>query len=127
MMIVLNFSHPLTPAQMAQIEALTGSAISEVRGDIAKLNNALPFELQIREMVERVGFSSDEWQTVPLVVNLPGYAPAVAVLLAELHGRMGYFPAIVRVRPVVGAVPPRFEVAEVLNLQAIREVARQQR
>ena len=64
---------------------------------------------------------------MPLVVNLPGYAPAVAVLLAELHGRMGYFPAIVRVRPVGGAVPPRFEVGEVLNLQAIRVEARKQR
>ncbi len=127
MMIVLNFSHPLTSEQLAQVEALTGSAVGEVRGEMAKLDNALPFGQQVPEMVERVGLSSDEWQTVPLVVNLPGYAPAVAVLLAELHGRMGYFPAIVRVRPVAGAVPSRFEVAEVLNLQAIREVAREQR
>lgn len=126
-MIILNFSHPLTSEQLTQVEALTGSAISEVRGEMAKLDNALPFGQQVRGLVDRVGLSSDEWQTVPLVVNLPGYAPAVAGLLAELHGRMGYFPAIVRVRPVEGAVPRRFEVAEVLDLQAIREVAREQR
>lgn len=126
-MIILNFSHPLTSEQLAQVEALTGSAISEVRGEMMKLDNALPFGQQVREVVERVGLSSDEWQTVPLVVNLPGYAPAVGVLLAELHGRMGYFPAIVRVRPVEGAVPRRFEVAEVLDLQAIRDLAREQR
>jgi hypothetical protein len=46
------------------------------------------------------------------------------VLLAELHGRMGYFPAIVRLRPMPESVPPRFEVAEVINLQAVREHAR---
>jgi len=126
-MIILNFSHPLTSEQLAQIETLTASPISEVRGEMAKLDNALPFEQQVRGMVERVGLSSDEWQTGPLLVNLPGYAPAVGVLLAELHGRMGHFPSILRVRPVQGAVPRRFEVAEVLDLQAIREVAREQR
>ena len=57
-MIILNFSHPLTPPQLTQIEALTGSAISEVRGEMAKLNNALPFGQQVREIVERVGLSS---------------------------------------------------------------------
>ena len=123
-MIILNFSHPLTEEQLNQIESLTGSAVSEVRGEMAKLDNALPFEEQIQSLVERVGLSSEEWQTTPLLVNLPGYAPATAVLLAQLHGIMGYFPAILRVRPVVGAIPPRFEVAEVLNLQAIRQVTR---
>ncbi len=45
-------------------------------------------------------------------------------LLAELHGRMGYFPAIVRIRPVVDSLPPRYEVAEIINLQNVRETAR---
>jgi len=49
------------------------------------------------------------------------------VLLAELHGRMGYFPPIVRLRPVPNALPPRFEVAEIINLQAVREAARTRR
>jgi hypothetical protein len=48
-------------------------------------------------------------------------------LLAELHGRMGYFPSCVRMRPVPGAVPPRYEVAEVLALQKVREEARMRR
>ena len=37
-------------------------------------------------------------------------------LLAHLHGRMGYFPDCVRLRPVEGARPPRFEVAEIIEL-----------
>ena len=31
---------------------------------------------------------------------------------------MGYFPAIIRVRPVAGSTPPTYEVAEIINLQA---------
>mgnify|MGYP001335350054 CR=1 FL=1 len=49
------------------------------------------------------------------------------VLLANLHGRMGYFPPILRMRPVEGAIPPRFELAEVINLQALRDAARKER
>jgi hypothetical protein len=48
-------------------------------------------------------------------------------LLAELHGLMGYFPDCVRLRLVEGARPPRFEVAEILNLQAYREAGRSHR
>jgi hypothetical protein len=48
-------------------------------------------------------------------------------LLAELHGRMGYFPAMLRLRPVTGSTPPRFEVAEIINLQTVRDRARSRR
>jgi hypothetical protein len=40
---------------------------------------------------------------------------------------MGYFPPVVRLRPVAGSLPPRYEVAEILNLQAIRDEARKRR
>lgn len=123
-MIILNFSHPLTAAQLSQIESLTETKVEEVRGEMAKFDNSLPFAEQVRSMVTRVGLSSEEWQSVPLLVNPPGYAPAALTLLADLHGRMGYFPAIMRLRPVAGAMPPRYEVAELLNLQGVRESAR---
>ena len=48
-------------------------------------------------------------------------------MLAELHGRLGYFPPVLRLRPVEGALPPRFEVAEILNLQDVRDAARAKR
>lgn len=38
-----------------------------------------------------------------------------------------YFPACIRMRPVAGARPPRYEVAEVLDLQTVRDRARQRR
>jgi hypothetical protein len=45
-------------------------------------------------------------------------------LLAEIHGRSGFFPTILRLRPMPGSIPPQFEVAELLNLQSIRDAAR---
>jgi len=77
--------------------------------------------------VEAAGLTPGEWQSAVLLVNLPSLNYSAAVLLAELHGRMGYFPACLRLRPVAGAVPPRFEVAEILDLQAVREEARRRR
>lgn len=126
-MILLNFAHPLTAEQLAQVEALTGQPVAEVRGEMPQLNHTLPFAEQVRALVDRVGLSPEEWQTTPLLVNPPGYAPAAAALLAELHGRMGHFPALLRLRPVEGSTPTRYEVAEVLNLQQVRDAARKRR
>lgn len=38
-----------------------------------------------------------------------------------------YFPTVVRIRPVPDAVSRRFEVAEILDLQAVRDEARSRR
>ncbi|MCL4266143.1 MAG: hypothetical protein KJ069_23235 [Anaerolineae bacterium] len=48
-------------------------------------------------------------------------------MLAELHGRMGYFPAIIRLKPIPDSLPPQFEFAEIINLQAIRDRSRTHR
>lgn len=126
-MTFLNFAHPITDEQKAQIEQLIGHPIQRIIEIPVQFDHARGFHEQVLELLERVGLSATEWQTTPLLVNLPSLSVIAATLLAELHGRMGYFPAVVRVRPVEGAVPPRFEVAEILNLQHIRDTARAQR
>jgi len=126
-MILLNFTHPLTAEQLAQVAALIGQPVAEVRGEMPQFDHQLPFAEQVRALVDRVGLSPQEWQTMPLLVNPPGYASAAAALLAEIHGRCGHFPALLRLRPVEGSTPTRYEVAEVLNLQQIRDEARRRR
>ena len=126
-LIVLNFSHPLTREQLAQLEEQTAQKLERVIEVDAHIDPGAPLAPQVAAMVERAGLSPVEWQTRPVLVNPPSLNFSTAVLLAELHGRCGYFPPVVRLRPVPGAVPPRFEVAEVLNLQAVRDAARQQR
>src|SRR5579884_3293312 len=122
-MLILNFTHPLTQEQCAQIEALAGTPIKEVRTIAVQIEQAEPLGPQIIAIVEAAGLSSQEWQTRSLLINPPGYAPAAFVLLAELHGRIGHFPSLVRLRPRPGALTI-YEVGELLNLQAVREEAR---
>jgi hypothetical protein len=126
-MILINFAHPITEQQRAQIEAMTGSTIERVIDVPAQFDNMQPFEPQVVELLDRVGLTSQEWQTLPILVNLPSLNVIAAVLLAELHGRTGHFPAVIRLRPIPNSTPPQFEVAEILNLQAIRDSARQRR
>ncbi len=125
-MLILNFSHLLTREQRAQIEALAGAPIEEVRTIPVQIDQAEPLEPQITAIVVAVGLTSEEWQTRSLLINPPGYAPAAFVLLAELHGRIGHFPSLIRLRPKSGPVTS-YEVAELLNLQSIREAARRRR
>ena len=125
-MLILNFTHPLTDEHKAQIEALANRAINEIRTIPVQIDQAQPLGPQISTIVDTAQLSSQEWQTRPLLINPPGYAPAAFVLLAELHGRIGHFPSLIRLRPLPGPVTT-YEVAELLNLQAVREAARQRR
>lgn len=126
-MIVLNFSHPLTPEQTGQIEALTQQKIEQVVDIPVQFDNDQAFEPQLQELMAKLPLTSDELQTKPILVNLPSLNTIAALLLAELHGRMGYFPPVLRLRLIANTTPTKFEVAEILNLQVVRDKARQER
>ena len=125
-MLILNFTHPLTDEHKAQIEALAGTTIDEVRTIPVQIDQSKPLIPQVSTIVDAAQLSSQEWQTRALLVNPPGYAPAAFVLLAELHGRIGHFPSLIRLRPKSGPVTA-YEVAELLNLQSVRADARTRR
>jgi hypothetical protein len=125
-MPILNYSHPLTPDQREQIAALVGDVL-DVRTIPVQIDQTQPLDVQVVALADAAALSPEEWQTVPLIVNLPELAAVAAVLLAELHGRIGHFPTIVCLRPVPDSTPPRYEVSELLNLQTLREHARQRR
>ncbi len=125
-MLILNFTHPLTDEHKAQIEALAGTQIDEICTIPVQIDQAQPLGAQITAVVEAAQLSSQEWQTRPILINPPGYAPAAFVLLAELHGHIGHFPTLIRLRPKPGPVTA-YEVAELLNQQTIRETSRQGR
>ena len=96
-------THPLTDDQNAQIAGIAHAPIEEVRTVRVQIDQEEALEPQIARIVDGAGLSSYEWQTRrALLVNSPGYAPAAFVLLAELHGRIGHFPALVRLRPKSG-------------------------
>jgi hypothetical protein len=126
-MILLNFSHPLTPDHLAQVETLAGEKVERVIDVPTQFDHARPFAEQVEALVDRTGLTPQEWQTTPLLVNPPALNLIAVTLLAHLHGRMGYFPTVLRLRPVPGSTPPRFEVGELVNLQAVRDAARERR
>lgn len=126
-MILLNFSHPLTGDQLARVVELTGQPIKHTIALPAQFDHAQPFEPQLTALMAQVDIAPGEWQTASILINPPSLNFIAGLLLADLHGRMGYFPPIIRLRPVEGVLPPRYEVAEILNLQSIRDAARTRR
>ena len=126
-MILINFAHPLTTEHLKQIEGLTNQRVVRVIEIPTHIDPQERISLQVAELIEQVGLSPTEWQASPLLINPPSLNFIAITLLVELHGRCGYFPAHLRMRPVKGSVPLRYEAAEVLNLQDVRESARKTR
>lgn len=126
-MKILNFSHPLSSEQLAQVsELLPGQTFSVIQVK-CQLDHCRSFIDQVKLLIDCVGWTPTQWQQVPFMVNIPGHAAASACVLAEIHGRAGYFPTILRLAPIPGVVPPQFAVAEIVSLQHVREEARTRR
>ena len=123
-MILLNFAHPLTTEQLAQSEALLGQPFTQVIDLPVSFDPQQSFKLQAQALAASIPLTPSELQTAALIVNPPSLNYITSLILAELHGRMGYFPPLLRLRPVADSLPTRFEVAEVLNLQTVRDRAR---
>lgn len=126
-MLLLNFAHPLIPDHLQQIEALTGQRVARVIDISSQVDVQQPLAPQIAAMADAPGLSPTQWQTEAILINPPALNFSAVALIAELHGRMGYFPPVVRLRPVAGSLPRRFEVAEILDLQSLRAQARTRR
>lgn len=126
-MIILNFTHPLTENDVNKIQEITGKEVTKILDISSQIDTDKDLEPQLAVMLEDTGLSSKEWQTTPLIVNLPSLSYSAAVLLSMFHGLTGYFPPVLRLSPLKGALPPLFEVAEILNLQEIRSKFREKR
>ncbi len=126
-MILLNFSHPLPSDQLARLGELAGRPVDRVVEIKTQIDPQAPLVPQVVALADACGLTPSEWQTEAVLVLPPSLNFVAVALLAELHGRMGYFPAHVRTRPVERALPPRYEVAEIVNLQAVRDEARTRR
>ena len=125
-MILLNYAHPLTAEQLVRISELANTT-PDVRDIAVHIDRNDPLAGVAVALADAAKLDGSAWQTTPLLLNPPGLAPLALALIAEIHGRCGYFLPILNLRPVAGSLPPRFEVAEILNLQTLREAARERR
>jgi hypothetical protein len=119
--ILLNFTHPLTADHLAQLETLTGQAVERVVDAPVQFDVMVSFVTQVGGLADDINLTPVEWQTKPILINPPALNVIAVTLMAELHGRMGYFPPVVRLRPGT------FEVMEIINLQSVRDLARRTR
>lgn len=126
-MHILNFSHPLTQSQVAGIESLIQLKVENTMEVRVQFDTSKAFVPQVIEMLEGLNISPNQWQTESWLVMLPSLNFITAILLAELHGRMGRFPTIVRLRPAADLLVSTFEVAEIINLDSVRNAARTRR
>lgn len=126
-MNLLNLSHPLTPAQLEQIQELTGQPVSSTIEARVQFDLNEPFAPQVVRLLDELNITPQRWQGEPWLVVLPSLNYIAALMLAELHGRIGHFPAIVRLRPVPNSPVTAFEVAEIINLDQVRQTARTRR
>ncbi len=126
-MIVVNFSHPLGDCQVARIEQLCNARIQRVASAPARFDETLSFSDQAVRLVDATGMSADEWQTERLVLVPPSLAAIACLVIAEIHGRAGYFVPIARLSPRPDSVPPVFDVVEILDLATQRATARSRR
>ena len=126
-MIALDFGHPLTDAQKTAIEQQTGLPLDRTLVVDTQIDTLKALTPQVSAWLDGIPLSPAEWQTEPIVAILPSLNYSAAALLAELHGRTGHFPTIVRLRPAPDSLVPRFDVAEIINLQSVREEARTKR
>jgi hypothetical protein len=125
-MLLLNFAHELFPEDITAVEAISGQTVSRL---IERLNPYFDvqrsYEEQARELVDSLQLEPDEWRP-PILVNLPSFGVITALVLADIHGRLGHFPAVLRLRPVKDAKVRQFEVAEIIDVEAIRDKSRKE-
>lgn len=118
--IVLNFSHPFTDTQGDEIARLVGDewGIQPI-GDLSRqyrYNTAEELAEQVREQVAAAGISPWAWQNCKIVVNLPAHSGGAMIALVEMHGRMGYFPTVLRVERAEDG----FHFTEAIDLEKLR-------
>ena len=125
-MIILNFSHPLTDVHLQSIACLSKQEeLPQVIDLPVKFDVNQPFISQLDALAQALPLSSKELQTLPILVNLPALNYIAALVIAYLHGVTGHFPSIIRLKPIPESTLTVFEVAEIINLQSLRDETRE--
>lgn len=127
-MHILNFAYPITDLQLERINSLLEpQTVEEVYTIPVQFDPTVNFQPQLETLLSAIPLTTEELQSLPLLINLPSLNSIAVMLLTSLHGRMGYFPSILRLRSKPNQTPPIFEVAEIINLQALRDYSRLER
>jgi len=126
-MLLINFSHSLTKPQISEINKRLSKKVDQIVTCEVHFDNDQDFSDQVRKLFGSGRIPTDRFQKEPFLVILPSHSFIAGLVLAELHGRMGHFPAVVRISPETSNLPLVYRVAEIIDLQAVRDNARKDR
>lgn len=123
--LVLNFVRALTPAQIDQLRCLLGALpeVIDLPGAPVQFPAERLLDESVTDVLDSAGLTLDQWTSLSIIVNLPGLAPAASAIIAEIHGRTGHFPHVIRLTPSPEDSSV-YIVSEVVKLQNIRDAAR---
>ena len=105
-MIVLNFSHPLTEEQKAQIESLTGNTTSEVRTIPVQIEQGEPLGPQIVALADASRPLFGGMAKTSLVITPPDSHMPPVCSLQSFMGAWGASHPSYALRPVTRQSPP---------------------
>lgn len=127
-MKLLNFSHAVSPEQLAQLREQVGLEVAPeaIVGVKTDLDLGQPLAAQVVMLVDSVSWQRADWETTPFLVILPSHPDIAVLVAAEIEGRSGHLPDVLRRRPVKDEKTglTRFEVVEIINPYALRNEAR---
>lgn len=82
-MILINFSHPITEAQHAQLSEMLAHPVSLTIDIRSQIDMAQPIAPQVRAMVDSAALTPERWQSEQIVVNLPALNHSAGLVVAE--------------------------------------------
>lgn len=124
-MTILNLASQLSSDDVSAVAALSGRKPRRVVNVVPNFVESEPLGPQVRELLDGLGFSSADWEKQSIILNLPPDPAASALIVAEIAGRRGRTPSVIRWRTAPGGQGR--EPAEVISLHEIRKEARHQR
>jgi len=122
MIYLLNFSHPFTREQLATIADDYGIRIEDITviSCPVQIDMNVSLKSQVEAIISKIGFSPDEWQTQHIIMNPPALSNVALVTVAELHGRIGHYPHMIRIVANHSGTITTFDIAEIINLDIVR-------
>jgi len=123
---LLNFSHPFSFEQLKDIARICNVNPSAIDVTICpvQIDMSKPLAPQIQAIVDAIKLTPEQWQREVIIINPPALSQAALTVIAELHGRIGHYPMMVRIVASHDGTATTFDVAEVINLDNIRMHAR---
>lgn len=121
-MILINMGHPIGESQLTEVKEFFGEEIVEMNVD-SYLDINQPFTNQIAERIAEVIRNLPDER---IAFILPSLSQAAVLVVLEFFGQRSYMPEIVRWKKVSNN-PPRYGLAEVIQLETYRHEARKRR